>query len=130
VTSLPISAGLCVRTCTSRVVRDAEGRTRDGFRRRQLLDLAPRVRGGTESAWKRKGGRRGDLRGPRVVYPSWMVEDKRKEGTQKSCETALRRCLTKTTHKAIFVSMNVAKFKYLGTSAAANQNYVYKEVKS
>jgi hypothetical protein len=30
------------------------------------------------------------LRGPRVVYPSRMMENKGKEGTHKACETALR----------------------------------------
>lgn len=39
---------------------------------------------------------RGDLRGPRVVYPSRMMEDKRKEGTYKACETALRGSIMQT----------------------------------
>jgi hypothetical protein len=59
---------------------------------------------------------RGDLRGPRVVYPSRMMEDKRKEGTYKACETALRGGIMQTArfeYKPSSVSMNVAKFKCL-----------------
>ena len=70
-----------------------------------------------------------------VVHVSYTPAGWRRTGerrTQKSCEAALRCCVTKTTlskHKAIFVSMDVTKFKYLGTTAI-NQTCLYKEVES